>query len=412
MVTKAHIGKLSGHNVGIHNDSPLIYRLNDPANPVAKIHHGVFVNSSNDRYYSGNLKRGPFPANVPAADVLYDRKIIQIEGAAENQLTYSRNQDNGVWGKSRLNASTPVVTNDIVAPDGTLTGNRIVEDDTASNTHLLLRSGSVDGSSTYVYSIYAKAKERSWIYVAFLGTGFGTTIIANFDIGNGAVGSVSGGPTGAIIEDAKDGWYRCCLSRPSTDVGSPGIWTYLSTGNNGQVYSGDNASGLYLWNGQFELGEYPSSPIITEGTAITRALSSLRWLSADVPPAMRKRITFDWYPAYDNDVSDDKTICRFDDSGASHRITATYLSSSDKIRVTDVTGAYTAVESNALTFSRNQKMTVTIDPDAGSISVSGATSGDGTVIDTSWETSEGDIWWGSDTAGTASSDSRISEPYS
>jgi hypothetical protein len=83
----------------------------------------------------------------------------------------------------------------------------------------------------------------------------------------------------------------------------------------------------------------------------------------------------------------------------------------DKILVYDIDGAANLVVSNALTFSRNQIITITTDSVAGSITISGATTGDGTLTDTAWTTTTGDFAWGASNVFGNQCKGLISEPY-
>lgn len=77
-----------------------------------------------------------------------------------------------------------------------------------------------------------------------------------------------------------------------------------------------------------------------------------------------------------------------------------------------VSGGVTMVTSNVLTFSAHQKLRITVNPILGSITVSGATTGDGTVTGTPWAwATAASVRCGGRNAGSAEFYGRISEPY-
>jgi hypothetical protein len=79
-----------------------------------------------------------------------------IKTAVTNLMLRSEEFDNAAWTKTR----SSITSNTIVTPDGTLTGDKLVEDTTASNTHQVSQSVSLT-AGTHTYSIFAKAGERS-----------------------------------------------------------------------------------------------------------------------------------------------------------------------------------------------------------------------------------------------------------
>ena len=184
-----------------------------------------------------------------------------IKTATTNLLLRSEEFDNASW--STIRAS--IAANVIASPTGAITADKIIEDSSINNTHLTISAG---GATTvaglkYVYSIYAKAAERSWILLS-PGGNWG---YAWFDVANGVVGTVVDGGSSPIasIQPVGDGWYRCSISLTAVD--SRGYQVLLTTGNNTIVYTGDGTSGLYLWGAQLEqsstVGEYiPTTSVI------------------------------------------------------------------------------------------------------------------------------------------------------
>lgn len=206
-------------------------------------------------------------AQVSYCGVDVAKDLVPTGGVAKqtlsNLLIYTNQIDNAAWSKVRATHST----NSTVAPDGTTTAETIIEDATASNSHYISQSltGLTSGVAHRV-SFYAKAKERSWVaFYADYGAPAGYTY---FNVGNGAVGTISSGVFSASIRAVGNGWYRCSLTFNSN--ATSGIhYIYLASGDGGVSYSGDNASGLYIWGAQLNLNSDPADYIQSVATAKT-----------------------------------------------------------------------------------------------------------------------------------------------
>jgi hypothetical protein len=380
---------------------------------IARFADATFTNASARMlsYGSASPSVTSFAGGDLATRRIGGKLFAQIELAVENAITECQDFDDDDWTKTRLHAVTPVVANTIVAPDNTVTGDKIVEDDTATATHLIKSSFTPDGSSDYRTSIFAKAGERNWVYLYVGAQGFAAATGRYFNLSTGATGGGTGAAGTYGIEDAGNGWYQCWVGGTSDAAVATDVIVYLADSDNGATYNGDNSSGLYLWNAQVEIGTYLTSPIKTEATALTKACDQAYWASADVPPALRKKITCQWIPEFDSTTAGSWCLFDFEDSGSSERILIRYVGGDDKVEVYNVDTTTVEVESNALTFTRGTKMTVTVDPDNGSIEVSGASAGDGKVTNNSWTTTEGKVWIGMFKTATFQADSLISEPY-
>lgn len=142
---------------------------------------------------------------------------------------------------------------------------------------------------------------------------------------------------------------------------------------------------------QLEVGAFPSSPIETTTAYVTRGADILTASVSDIPEWMVDgRWTFDVAPIFSSAEgivhATDQCLFAYSDTD-SERVFLVVSGGSLYLRVTS--GGVTKVTSNALTFSAHQKLTVILDGVAGSISVSGATTGNGTVTGSAWTRSVG-----------------------
>lgn len=155
----------------------------------------------------------------------------------KNLLGFSEAFDNAAWTKTRASIVTGAQANPI---NGLFNAQKLMEDTTASNTHLVaLSSGTVGSSETL--SAYVKNAGRQWIALQI-----GSSTSAYFNIGTGVLGTVTNG-TASII-DIGSGWYRCALS--ATRVGTTNNFLYLASANGTVSYTGDGNSGVYIYGAQ------------------------------------------------------------------------------------------------------------------------------------------------------------------
>lgn len=191
-------------------------------------------------------------------------KGLLIEGSRTNNILRSQDYAQAVWSKSRIT----LTTNAIVSPEGLSTGARLQETIDAS-THVLQQNRTLTAGVTTV-SIYAKAGERNWFYI---GVSNGSNYGAHFNLNDGSLGSTQGAIV-ATSTHVGNGWYRCSLT--FTAVAATGQFFFrIASASNITSYTGDGVSGLYVWGAQVENGEFPSSYILTAGSAVTRAADSL-----------------------------------------------------------------------------------------------------------------------------------------
>jgi hypothetical protein len=240
---------------------------------------------------------------------------LMIEESRTNLLTYSEQFDDAAWTKTR----SSITANTIVAPDGTLTGDKLVEDTTASNTHIVSQSASFTSGTAYTFTTYIKAAERTWALLRLPASAFTSTLQAYFNLSAGVVGAVTPSTTASITPVGND-WYRCSVTGTATTTtsGAPGIFSAIA--DTVVSYTGDGVSGIYIWGAQLEVGAFATSYIPTVASQVTRA--------ADVAQMTGTNFS-DWYNATEGtlyseastyDVSSSRTGFGISDNTAPNRI--------------------------------------------------------------------------------------------
>ena len=186
-----------------------------------------------------------------------------LRGGATNLVTYSEQFSDVTWVKS----NSSITANTVVAPDGTLTGDKLVEN-TANAAHSVSQFNPVSGTS-YTVSIYAKAAERSLLTMS--GGGFGAQGFAvTFDLLNGIL-LTNTGNKGAILF-VGNGWYRCSISFTASSTVSF-AYTLVDNSNNA-TYTGNGTSGIFIWGAQIEAASTAGPYLKTVADAVTTAYAA------------------------------------------------------------------------------------------------------------------------------------------
>ena len=198
-------------------------------------------------------------SDQPRVDYSSGEGALLLEPSRTNLVTYSEDFSQSYWVK----ATVSLASNQIISPDGTLNADKITESSTNGLQQIYSDVITTTPSSDYVYSIFIKKEERSWVKVMTANNGG-----ANFNVEDGVIGIVDSGIT-ANIENYGNGWFKCSVSF-NTSASADRVYVRISTSNGVTSYQGDGTSGLYIWGAQLEAGSYPTSYIPTQGAAVTR----------------------------------------------------------------------------------------------------------------------------------------------
>lgn len=189
---------------------------------------------------------------------------LLIEEARTNSELYSEDFANAHWSKSNSTVSSNVIS----APDGNLTGDKLITDSGLTNGQAFA-AVVLTASTTFTFSCFAKAAEWSWVNLETRGPE-NINVGAWFNLSAGTVGTVSAGVT-ASITPVGNGWYRCVTTRTTGTGATASRQRVQSTNADNTLSTGDGTSGIYIWGAQLEAGAFPTSYIPTTTTALTRS---------------------------------------------------------------------------------------------------------------------------------------------
>ena len=203
---------------------------------------------------SGEARYQYNPQNLTAPPVLL------VEASRTNSLLYSNSFGTAPWSSTAATVSANSIQT--ASPDGTTNATVLIEDGTTAVHHIYQAFTSVI-DSTYVYSIYAKAKERNNIRIRFGSPFFGVSQYADFDVLNGVITNQSNNAKGHMVY-VGNGWYRCIITTIRA-VAATSHYVYIDMLNNSTAsnYTGDSVSGVYIWGSQIEEG------VQTQGFTVT-----------------------------------------------------------------------------------------------------------------------------------------------
>jgi len=182
---------------------------------------------------------------------------LLVEESSTNLFDYSVDvsQWTGVGGSNWT--ATP---NSITAPDGTLTGGKIVPI-VGTTFQQIGRSLTWTSGVTYSVSFFAKDAGMGAVQIHC----FNQINRGEFDLVNGTSSIVTTGLSTSITP-FPNGWYKCVyiFTSGSTITGSAGL--RMPNG-----FTADGVKGIYAWGIQVEALAFPTSYIPTTSSTVTRA---------------------------------------------------------------------------------------------------------------------------------------------
>ena len=193
--------------------------------------------------------------NVPRLDWLNsDCPSLKLEPQRTNDTTYSQDFTQTSYWNDVIDV---VATKDeVIAPDGTLTANKIQAN--SGTNFKILRKGAFTIPSGITMSMFVKRGNHD--YIIFKAQGDYSFNLSTLQWG-GSYSNVG-------YEDYGNGWIRLYATTSSSVLSYFGI--YLTDSSFNQSWTATGKEFVYVWGGQYETGDYPTSYIKTEGGIETR----------------------------------------------------------------------------------------------------------------------------------------------
>jgi len=359
------------------------------AAPIVEFATGTFTRASAGWYFPTSATQASVGNNVLRTldDPADTGPMPLFEGARTNSVGRSEQFSNAAWVKVGVTVTANVAT---VAPDGTTEADRLTY--TASATDAI----------SYTFNGTAADNNRA-VCSVWLRTEGGTKALRLRIVGK----DLSTTDQAITVTNA---WQRFVVTTASVGAGAvQPIFTILND-------AGATAGGVVAWGAMGEMVGtssvelYADSYIETTGDIeATRPADSLTWSAGNATAIYAAlnagAFTFLVAPYWGSTLVATRVLISRD---ANNEVR--FMSSAGAV-VRVAVGGVTMVTSNVLTFSAHQVMRVTCDPIAGSISIVGATTGDGTVVGTPWSIAASSLRVGGRNAGAGELFGRMGEIY-
>ena len=212
--------------------------------------------------------------NVPRLDWLNsDCPNLLLEPQRTNIQIRSEEFDNAAWNKQ---ADITVTANQVTAPTGELTADKIQRGSTINTNNYLGDAASKSSSAQLdaCTSVFVKQGEGDFFAFRMTGT-YPNRADAIFQFSNTTLTtSVAGADftvTSSKVENYGNGWYRLSVVYNTDAAGTIGS-TFSPRGTTGQIDTTDTSTDafVYLWGCQVEEGASLTSYIKTESGSTTR----------------------------------------------------------------------------------------------------------------------------------------------
>jgi hypothetical protein len=196
---------------------------------------------------------GPTPSFSRASSGTYFNASGVLKTAAYNLINYSQDFENAYW----TNSNVRVYSNSELAPDGTLTADKIANSQT-TGFHSINKTTGISITGPLTASIYVKAAGV---------TSFGFEIVDNFraiiNLIDGSVVSNTLSSSTVTVTNAGNGWWRVAYSYTSN------INRVIFYPNGVTSFTGDGVSGVIMWGLQIE-----NSPVANDYVRTTESAAS------------------------------------------------------------------------------------------------------------------------------------------
>lgn len=199
--------------------------------------------------------------------------------AGNNLVQRSDEFDNAYWTKTKCTVSA----NSLAAPDGTTTGDILVEDNTSGTHNFSTATGVTVSSAVLDYSLVVAFRpgNRSWCVLRLIENTGVTEAVAYFNVSTGVKGTpVAAGANWASVRSfispvVGTPWYVCALVARKTNAATsitPVAGAASADGT--QSYAGANNNAIGVWRATLAQSSVPSRQVQSTSAAVTGSSQS------------------------------------------------------------------------------------------------------------------------------------------
>ena len=205
------------------------------------------------------------------------RPILSRYDNKENQARYSEDFTNAIWIDHNSTQSANTIANPV---DGAVTADTIIETAAVTTIHgVRYASFTTFSGVSYRFSIYLKAKERTFADINIGGSGFTSgDIFINLSAGTITSETVTGTPT---IESVGNGWHRVSHTMTATSSGTPNFYILSCAVADNYTYTGDGTSGFYAYGFQIQRSSADTDYVSTTNIAQFSGINGSRAMHYD-----------------------------------------------------------------------------------------------------------------------------------
>ena len=207
----------------------------------------------------------------------YDEVTYNPASGAKKNLIY--NSTNFITNTNWRQPNSYLLSNSVLAPDGTMTGINWYEDNTFNGryteTFYNASGGMIGGFSMavpYTWSLYVKANGRNTAMLQIYDITTNNNLYATWNLTTGQlIGSAAATNStylSSTITPIVNGWYRVSVTGIPNTSGTSSTFYSVRVQQTSGIFQGDGQSGLFLWGPQLEIGTSPTTYVATSTTGV------------------------------------------------------------------------------------------------------------------------------------------------
>jgi len=267
------------------------------------------------------------------------------EGARTNLALHSTPGD---LGTTWTDANATPVANYAVAPDGSKTAVRLIDDSaTGTGTVLAVQALTVTSATDTTYAFRLKKDQLDWAFLqttAFDATG---NDITYFDLDSGSVGTEGSNHSDSGIKALADGWYLCWVVFQSTTDLTGNVRVGPANADGDATVDLDGTSSILVWGAQVEAGSFPTTYIPTTSAAVTRNADVLTYSAVGNADTFPMTVSADYTAGLSTGTVD--YILQLDNGSNNNNRVALIHDSDETARLFVASGGVTQVDINDTT---------------------------------------------------------------